>query len=337
VTDVLSQARSLEHAGREREAIEVLENENRRARNAGIERELIALRHRAFLRRPREEPAQPWPAVAPEPGPYELGPLRVERDELTAETLSTGIRRYGCVYVPGLLSDATATALTAGIDRAFDALQAHKTGATAAGDGDAWFEPFKPGPEYKLGIKRKWVVDNGGVWTVDSPPMFFALLEAYRAVGLVDTIAKYLGEPPALSVNKCTLKRIDGETGGEWHQDGAFLGDQIRTVNVWLSLSHCGDDAPGLDLVPQRIDRVLETGTEGATFDWAVGPGLVQKVATLGPVTRPVFAPGDALLFDELFLHRTAAEPSMSRLRYAIETWFFAPSAYPEGLVPVLI
>ena len=72
-------------------------------------------------------------------------------------------------------------------------------------------------------------------------------------------------------------------------------------------------------------------------FDWAVGPGVVERVASRRAVVRPEFEPGDALLFDELFLHRTAAEPSMPRDRYAIETWFFAPSAYPDGLAPLLV
>ena len=44
----------------------------------------------------------------------------------------------------------------------------------------------------------------------------------------------------------------------------------------------------------------------------------------------------DVLLFDDLFLHRTAADPTMPRRRYAIETWFFAPSAYPEGQIPLV-
>jgi hypothetical protein len=47
-------------------------------------------------------------------------------------------------------------------------------------------------------------------------------------------------------------------------------------------------------------------------------------------VIRPVFEAGEALLFDELFLHSTAADPSMAGSRYAVESWFFAPSAYPD-------
>ena len=51
---------------------------------------------------------------------------------------------------------------------------------------------------------------------------------------------------------------------------------------------------------------------------------------------RPEFAPGDALLFDHLFLHRTAVDPEMTKERHAIETWFFAPSAYPDGQIPLV-
>jgi hypothetical protein len=47
-------------------------------------------------------------------------------------------------------------------------------------------------------------------------------------------------------------------------------------------------------------------------------------------VSRPVFRPGDALLFDHLLLHRTFTDPSMTATRYATETWFFAPNAYPD-------
>ena len=62
---------------------------------------------------------------------------------------------------------------------------------------------------------------------------------------------------------------------------------------------------------------------------------IVTEAAQGTPVIRPVFEPGDALLFDHLFLHRTAAEPTMARERYAMETWMFAPSDYPKGQIPI--
>ena len=48
---------------------------------------------------------------------------------------------------------------------------------------------------------------------------------------------------------------------------------------------------------------------------------------------RPVFAPGDALLFDELLLHRTAAA-ARTQDRYAIESWFFARLAIRRTTSP---
>ncbi len=65
-----------------------------------------------------------------------------------------------------------------------------------------------------------------------------------------------------------------------------------------------------------------------------MGPETAAQEAGEVPVIRPVFQPGDALLFDELFLHRTATNEEMTRDRYALETWFFAPSCYPDDQVP---
>ena len=67
-----------------------------------------------------------------------------------------------------------------------------------------------------------------------------------------------------------------------------------------------------------------------------MSPAVVEDVAGGTGVVRPVFEAGDALLFDHMFLHRTASDPAMSSERYAVETWFFAPSAYPEDQVPLV-
>ncbi len=70
-------------------------------------------------------------------------------------------------------------------------------------------------------------------------------------------------------------------------------------------------------------------------WHWSVGPTEAERIAG-GVTARPAFAPGDALLFDHLTLHRTGVGPGMSRDRYAIESWFFAPSTYPQAQVPLL-
>ena len=43
----------------------------------------------------------------------------------------------------------------------------------------------------------------------------------------------------------------------------------------------------------------------------------------------------DIKTFDDLFLHTTAAEPSMRNSRMAIESWFFGASASPEQYSPL--
>jgi hypothetical protein len=318
------------------EAIEALTAANRGLHDAGLERRLVELRHEAFWTLPRTANAASWPVIPPREELVAGGTPVIAGDDLTPETISTGILRHGCLHVRRLVPQDRVRRLVDGIDRAIAGFDAHAAGARPE-DTTPWFEPFKPRDEYAVGVKRRWVRDSGGVWTADSPRVLADLVETINEVGLGSAIAAYLGERPVLSVNKCTLRRVGIEPGNaNWHQDGAFLGEGIRSLNVWMSLSHCGRDAPGLDIVPRRFDRVLETGTEGAIFPWTVGPGVVERVSAGTPVSRPTFEPGDVLLFDDLFLHRTAADPTMTRQRYAIETWFFAPSAYPDGQVPLV-
>ena len=248
--------------------------------------------------------------------------------------LGGAIVNHGCLIVRGLATREEAHDLSRSIDRAFDACDARNSG-TPLEETAPWFVPFNPRPEYSLTVGERWWVRNGGgVWTADSPRLMFEVLDLLERKGLREVLGDYLGEGPGLSVKKCTLRRVPIDTGTDWHQDGAFLGPDIRTVNVWLALTDCGEDAPGLDLVPQRLD-LLETGTEGAQFDWSVGPGVVERVAADSGVVRPVFQAGDALLFDDRHLHRTGVSPDMTTERYAIETWFFAPSHYPHPQIPI--
>jgi hypothetical protein len=111
----------------------------------------------------------------------------------------------------------------------------------------------------------------------------------------------------------------------------------VRALNLWLSLSRCGDEAPGLDIVPSRLDDYLATGTEGAELTWTISEQEVQETAGETGVSRPIFAPGDALFFDELFLHRTGSDPTMPNPRFAIENWFFGGSQFPTEYAPIAV
>jgi hypothetical protein len=309
---------------------------NRARPDARTEELLVRLRHEGFGAIDRSIPENLAPAVESRPGPpTPLGEL--PRENLTAAALRDGFARNGCVLVRQLVPPARVAGLRAGIDAALDALDAGLAGAPAA-DTTPWYAPFTPvDGDYRVGGRRNWVRNGGAMWTADSPRMLFALFDLIDELGVGRLVSDYLGERPVLSANKCTLRRTEpGGNSGDWHQDGAFLGPEVRSVNFWLSLEHAGRDAPGLDIVPRRLDRVLATGTGGAHFDWAVGSETVAVAAGEVGVARPEFGPGDALFFDHLFLHRTAVSPEMHQSRHALETWFFAPSTYPTGQIPLV-
>jgi hypothetical protein len=337
VADPLPEAARLAGEGRELEAIGLLTAANRARRDPAVEERLVTLRHEAFWSLPR--PAEPAPPEVPAVVAEETAAPLAETapSELTVAALRQGLARHGCVLVRDLIRPERAEALARGIDRALDAFD---TSAAESGpmSTSPWYVPFAPrGGQYRVGGRRKWVRASGALWTADSPRMLFDLLEVVDETGIGSLVEAYLGERPALSANKCTLRRVPVDTDTNWHQDGAFLGRNVRTLNLWLALSPCGIDAPGLELLPRRLDEILPTGTSGALFDWSVSPRLVEEVAG-GPegIVRPTFEPGDALLFDHLFLHRTGVAPGMTSERWAIETWFFAPSTYPEGQIPLV-
>jgi hypothetical protein len=336
----LDAAAAFEAEHRPFDAIDLLMRANRALRDATVERELVRLRHEAFTSLDRSEPETPPPVVQQTP-PIDTVPPMVSPAELTPDVLRSGILLHGSLLVRGAVPEPRVRELVTGIDRAFGDWETHRA-RKERGETSPWFEPFHASDAYpkemhkKIGQGRKWVRLTDGVWGADSPRMLFNLLDTLDETGLGAVIAEYLGERPSMTVDKCTLRRVGAGASTDWHQDGSFLGTGIRTVNLWLCLSQCGRDAPGLDIVPKRFDHIVETGTEGAFFDWSVGPGVVERVSASAPVVRPDFEPGDVLLFDDLLLHRTATEPTMARRRYAIETWFFAPSAYPEQYVPVV-
>lgn len=296
-------------------------------------REMLAARHRAgiaLLDHPPAGGAFPEPDFAALP---EGAVPEVTREELTPALVRAAFLRSGCLLVRGLVPPDEVDRLLGEIDRAL----------TARAEGTAGYEPFATDPRYERIAFDRGVISAegwGGLWPADAPEAADAMFETFRRAGLLELAQGYLGEHPAISVNKSLLRRVDppapdaGGSPSAWHQDGAFLGG-VRALNVWLALSRCGDVAPGMDLVPRRLEHIVPAGTEGAAFDWSVSQRVAEECAGEKGIVRPIFEPGDVLLFDELFLHATAAVPGMANPRYAVECWFFAPSAFPDGYAPL--
>jgi hypothetical protein len=328
----LSAAGALEAEGRLLEAINCLTSANRERSSPEIERRLVRLRYEAFELLDRSKGLATWPPSIADPFPdVEDRPPEVSLEGLTPQLLGGSIVHHGCLLVRNLVSSASVEDLVDSIKRAFTCRDGQQDGAARA-QTTPWYVPFEPG------FSR---ADRFGkpnyIRTVDSPRALFTLLTTFDATGLSSIISAHLGERPVLSANKCSLRRVPPGAGGtDFHQDGAFLGREIRALNVWLALSDCGGDADarGLEFVPHRLDLIRESARDSDVFDWAVSATTAERLAD-GLIAGPRFAPGDGLLFDELLLHRTAVS-ARAQDRYAIESWFFAASSYPGNHVPVV-
>jgi hypothetical protein len=308
--------------------------ERRGSHDPEVDRELLALRHRAGLALLERHvdakyPAPDFDALETGTGVPEVGPT-----ELSPELVRAAILRHGCLLVRGLIDTEEAEHLRDEMDRAF---AAREEGDNSSG----YFEWFVPDPRYDLGEPTAgWKSHPEALSVADSPRLAAELFDIYEGAAFVRLVSEYLGEHPVVAAKKSTLRRIkphpDQLPVSLWHQDGAFMGE-VRTLDLWLSLSRCGDVAPGLDVVPTRIDHILPTGTEGALFNWSVSHTVAEEAAGAHGISRPIFEPGDALLMDELTVHATALTPEMSKTRYAVERWFFGPSAFPAEYPPLAV
>jgi hypothetical protein len=314
------------------EEIDRLTAANRATPDRETERRLLRLRHLAGIRALDDAGGTAdFAAPAAHALPAAGGLPELTRADLTPALLRAGILRDGCVLVRGLIAREAALSFAERIDRTFAERERHDAGEEPA---DGYYEEFVPNGRCKGVLGRHWIKDGGGVLAADSPTVAFEMLELFRAADLAPLVDSYLGEPALISVHKTTLRKASPSVPGAWHQDGSFMGP-VRSLNLWLSLSRCGDVAPGLDLVPRRLDHLVATKTDEAMLDIQVSQAKAEEAAGDVPIVRPIFEPGDALFFDELFLHQTASDPSMPHPRYAIENWFFGSSSFPADYAPV--
>lgn len=262
----------------------------------------------------------------------------ISAEALNPAALGDAIRRHGALIVRGMFSTTSMATLRLAADQVIDACEDPDADKTAA--RGHYFNPpgnlrsIMPNKDRELGNTRNFHRTSGSAMCVEAPSVAEALLELYEQYGLKDLVTDYLGEPPCLSVKKWVLRRSllpVAEAG--WHQDGAFMGTDINTINMWIPLNECGGTtgAPGMDVVPQRLYGIASA--EGAQFEWSVSDSHVQggDNATIAPE----FQAGDAFFFDHLFLHRTQYRTDFTRTRYAIETWFFGATAFPKNQIPL--
>jgi len=330
------------------EAIDALSVSNSLNPSSEAETRLIQLRHEALFHMKPESSLASWPPNSDDLFHNVHGIPEVSREEFNVENLRAAVFNNGSLIVRNMISSDEAKKARADINKTFEQYDAATRGEPLE-DSAPWFVPFisstnLPKTEFSNWDadgrgSRFWVREGGGILAAESPRAFENFTNLLRRNAIIGIIEEYLGERPALSVKKTTLRRVPStqDTANGWHQDGAFLGDGIRTVNLWIALTDCGVDAPTMDMVPKRLHEIVPTGTHGAAFDWSVAKEVVDQYSQDSPPVRLQFKAGDAILFDEMNLHCTAVSPGMSKDRYAIEAWFFAPSCYPMDQLPLIV
>lgn len=311
-------------------ALDALVTLNRADPSPEAQIRLIELRHQA-AEAYRPAARSPWPPTFEDPFPEIVGrPPEIAAHQLTGPLLGAAVAHHGSLLVRGLLDRDAVERSRASIEAASAAWRLATEGRTGAD-----YLPTLPLVPRQAALRQKQAAKNTW-WLADCPAASAQILDDLAASGAIDAIGEHFGERPLFTLQKTTLRRVQPECRyTAFHQDGSFLGRDTRSMNVWVGLTSCGGDrpAPGLEIVPRRVDEILPFGESGGI---GIDGFLVHRTAGDTPLIRPEFDPGDALLFDERMIHRTFLSEEMTEERLAIECWFFAPSHPADNYVSLL-
>ena len=324
---LLERAAQRAAAGEALDAIAELTVANRECPDAAVERELVRLRNAAWGEVDRRGVGPEWDAPVPDLFEGVEGIPEVAGGELDAARIRSAIQHHGGLVVRGLLPPSWVTRLRDDIDRSWEAINRFRESKELDA---AWFDPIDTREHGLTMMSRAFIMASGTAYVPDSPRLLFDLLEAFEQCGVKRVVTEYFGESPALSLVKLAQRLLAPDAHGGWHQDAAVYGMNARTLNVWTPVSRCGDVAPGLEMWPRRLDHLVKThGTKGVDEYRAVAEDVALLTAEVAP-SCPVFDAGDAAIFDQFLLHQTHASEDFTEPRYGFESWFFAPSTYPD-------
>lgn len=277
----------------------------------------------------------------------------VESSALTVDFLKKSIREKGCLIVRNFFEPEEVSVMKAYVDYAF-AINDNNTGPLhkylskqidleevlekTRADIE---EKLKTNPTYtntlKLGKKLAQPLGkNKSHLTAQTPILTEKLFKLYEKKQLKALLRSYFGNEPCVSVYKWVLRRADPPAEPiDFHQDGAFMGDEITSLNCWISLSDCGAgcELHGMDIVPVRHMNAFAKGT--GILNWTISQQSVIDAYTDDAIVTPTFRAGDLFFFDHLLVHRSQSIPNPASKRYAIETWFFDSVNFPKNQIPL--
>jgi hypothetical protein len=173
----------------------------------------------------------------------------------------------------------------------------------------------------------------------------FEMLEVYRDCGLLQAVKQYLDEEPVMFAERTKLRHHragrDNYAIIPWHQDVNFFGQKSYAINCWAAVTSCGEDNPGLGFIPRRTEYrhgwKEENGIAPLDYGKAIPVETLGELTDKHPAVHPILQPGDAVLFDEMTVHKTAVRSWKKREQIVTISWFFRASAFPDWGTPLAI
>lgn len=95
------------------------------------------------------------------------------------------------------------------------------------------------------------------------------------------------------------------------HQDAAF---QLMGLTAWIALTQCGRNAPALQFIRRKRNTMIPT-EPGLPF-------IKRSRFWFYQWTRPVYMPGDVVIFDAFTVHGTYIKPQMTSARTSLDVRF---------------
>lgn len=342
VSSTLRRAYKLVEQGRPYDALDMVAEANRRHSSLDVERAFVDILLQTGPASETGEAGNGVASVHPTTSlQTEYGKIpEIPAAELNAEILREAIESSGHLIVRGYFSAEDAASIRDCVDHALNSRVEIHEGKTSADSPWYYPSPYFPGlhEAYSQRNSNKKYHRTGSFKVVDSPRGTFTVLEIYHKYGVKRLVSEFFGEPPLLATRKWVFRHVAPRPpgtpiGGGWHQDGQFMGENARALNMWVALNECGEGtpAPGIELLPKRLDRVVEFGTRGAKLHWVVGGDLVDELSADVGVVSPHFGAGDAVFFDHLSLHRSGLAPGQTQNRYALESWFYARTGHADN------
>ena len=253
---------------------------------------------------------------------------------LTPELLRAGILRDGCLLVRGLVDREEALRFADQIDRSFAERERHGVGEPAA---EGYYEEFEPDPRY--GDVNVQALDQGGR-RCPGGRRADADLRDDRDVPSAPGCRGWSRTISASRRCSPSRRRRCARPSRRCRAPGT------RTAPSWARSARSTSGFPSLAAGTSR--RASTSSRAGSTNSSERGRRRRSSTTRSRRRTRrrpPATSrssvrsssPGDALFFDELFLHATGSDPSMPKPRFAIENWFFGGSAFPGEYAPVAV